>query len=81
MSTSDSCPRDTIPESVMRRIAQIEASLGVELFERRQSGYVPTPNGVSVADTAERVIAGEHRDSLTVAGVLKLGCLLSTGAL
>ena len=49
----------------MRRIAQIEARLGVELFERRQSGYVPTPNGVSVADTAER-IEREVRDLQSV---------------
>jgi DNA-binding transcriptional LysR family regulator len=51
--------------TVMRRIVQIEACLGVELFERRQSGYVPTPNGVSVADTAER-IEREVRDLQSV---------------
>ena len=33
------------------------------------------------AELHRRVIAGEHRDSLTVAGVLKLGYLLSSGAL
>jgi DNA-binding transcriptional LysR family regulator len=41
--------------TVMRRIAQTEALLGVELFERKQSGYVATPNGLCAADTAERI--------------------------
>jgi DNA-binding transcriptional LysR family regulator len=41
--------------TVMRRIVQIEADMGVELFERKQSGYVPTVNGVCAAETAERI--------------------------
>ena len=41
--------------TVMRRIAQIEADMGVELFERKQSGYVPTVNGMCAAETAERI--------------------------
>ena len=39
----------------MRRIAQAEAALGAELFERKQSGYVATPTGLCVADAAERI--------------------------
>jgi DNA-binding transcriptional LysR family regulator len=41
--------------TVMRRIAQAETVLGVELFERKQSGYVATPNGLCAADAAERI--------------------------
>src|SRR5262245_48810153 len=41
--------------TVMRRIAQIESDMGVELFERKQSGYVPTVSGVCVAEAAERI--------------------------
>lgn len=41
--------------TVMRRIAHAEEVLGVELFERKQSGYAPTLNGLSVADAAERI--------------------------
>ncbi len=41
--------------TVTRRIAQVEARLGVELFERKQSGYVPTSSGLSAAEAAERI--------------------------
>jgi DNA-binding transcriptional LysR family regulator len=41
--------------TVMRRIVQAEGALGVELFERKQSGYVATPVGLCVAEAAERV--------------------------
>ncbi|HEY3149135.1 MAG TPA: LysR family transcriptional regulator [Dongiaceae bacterium] len=41
--------------TVMRRIAQAEAALGAELFERKQSGYVATPSGLCAADIAERI--------------------------
>ncbi len=43
--------------TVMRRVAHIEETLGVELFERKQSGYRPTPQGVCVGETAERLDA------------------------
>ena len=46
--------------TVTRRIARIEGDLGVDLFERKQSGYLPTPYGVSVAETAERMEAEVH---------------------
>jgi DNA-binding transcriptional LysR family regulator len=39
----------------MRRIEHIEKGLGVQLFERRQSGYFPTHHGSLAADTAERI--------------------------
>jgi DNA-binding transcriptional LysR family regulator len=41
--------------TVVRRIARAEEALGVALFERRQSGYVATPDGLGVADAAERI--------------------------
>jgi DNA-binding transcriptional LysR family regulator len=46
--------------TVMRRIAQAERALGVELFERKQSGYVATPNGLCVADAAARIEREVH---------------------
>lgn len=41
--------------TVMRRITQMEAAIGGTLFERRQSGYHPTPLGASVTAVAERI--------------------------
>ncbi len=43
--------------TVARRIAQLEAVLGVELFDRRQAGYVPTAKGEQVACAAEQIEA------------------------
>jgi DNA-binding transcriptional LysR family regulator len=41
--------------TVMRRITQLEFALGVTLFERRQSGYHPTPLGERIAAVADRI--------------------------
>jgi DNA-binding transcriptional LysR family regulator len=41
--------------TVMRRITQLESSIGATLFERRQSGYHPTPLGERITSVAERV--------------------------
>ncbi len=41
--------------TVMRRITQLESSIGTTLFERRQSGYHPTPLGERIASVAERI--------------------------
>ncbi|HYE44293.1 MAG TPA: LysR family transcriptional regulator [Caulobacter sp.] len=67
--------------TVIRRIAHIEAALGVSLFERLRQGYRPTEAGLRVAETAERVeaevlaltgrMAAERR---TVAGTVRLTC-------
>jgi DNA-binding transcriptional LysR family regulator len=43
--------------TVVRRIAQIEAALGVELFARRQNGYYATSHGTQVAEAALRIEA------------------------
>jgi DNA-binding transcriptional LysR family regulator len=43
--------------TVMRRIAHIEAGLGADLFERKQSGYALTALGQRVAATAGRIEA------------------------
>jgi DNA-binding transcriptional LysR family regulator len=43
--------------TVTRRIAHIESVVGADLFEARQSGYLPTPLGRLVAESAERVEA------------------------
>lgn len=49
------CELGVNQSTVTRRIAQLEKQMGVRLFERRQSGYVATPLGVSAAQAAERV--------------------------
>ncbi|HWV52883.1 LysR family transcriptional regulator [Pseudorhodoplanes sp.] len=41
--------------TVVRRIAQLEAAIGASLFERKQSGYHPTPLGQRVAAVAGRI--------------------------
>lgn len=41
--------------TVVRRIGQIEATLGLDLFDRRQSGYIPTCHGQMVAEAADRI--------------------------
>lgn len=41
--------------TVMRRITQLEAGIGATLFERRQSGYFPTPLGERIAAVAARI--------------------------
>jgi DNA-binding transcriptional LysR family regulator len=58
--------------TVMRRIAQAEEALGVELFERKQSGYVPTPNGLCVADAAGRIEREVHEVRSAMAAVQRV---------
>lgn len=65
--------------TVMRRITQLEEALGTELFERKQSGYAPTPLALRIAETAERIeneIAKLERDMQTeqrvLAGVVRV---------
>lgn len=41
--------------TVMRRISQLEEELGADLFERKSSGYAPTPLALRIAETAERI--------------------------
>lgn len=41
--------------TVMRRVAHIEAAVGADLFERKQSGYHLTPLGRRVAQSAARL--------------------------
>lgn len=43
--------------TVTRRVGRMEAVLGVELFDRRQAGYVATPHGEKVAAAAEGIEA------------------------
>lgn len=45
--------------TVFRRVAQIEAEIGVRLFERHRDGYVPTPAGddaIAVAESLEGAV-------------------------
>ncbi|MET0429271.1 MAG: LysR family transcriptional regulator [Microvirga sp.] len=41
--------------TVFRRLGQIESTLGVPLFERHRTGYVPTPAGEEMIALARRV--------------------------
>lgn len=41
--------------TVMRRMTRLEAAIGAELFESRQTGYHLTPLGQSIAETAAAV--------------------------
>ena len=43
--------------TVARRIAALEEALGHPLFERRQAGYVLTPDGEALLDRARQVEA------------------------
>ncbi|MFC4352585.1 LysR family transcriptional regulator [Fodinicurvata halophila] len=43
--------------TIFRRLGEIEARLGVRLFERARGGYSPTPAGEDLAATAGRVEA------------------------
>lgn len=38
-----------------RRVAALEAALGLTLFERRQAGYALTPNGEALLEAARAV--------------------------
>lgn len=41
--------------TVFRRLGQIEDNVGLQLFERRKTGYVPTPAGEEMAALAARI--------------------------
>jgi DNA-binding transcriptional LysR family regulator len=41
--------------TISRRLSRIEETLGVRLFERRRTGYIPTSFGVELIALAERV--------------------------
>ena len=46
---------DVNHSTVFRRLGQIEAELGLPLFERRKTGYVATPAGEEMAALATRM--------------------------
>jgi len=46
--------------TVGRRLASLEAQLGVRLVERTQEGYVPTLAGAGIREHVERVEAEMH---------------------
>ena len=51
-----------------RRIAALEATLGVTLFERRPTGLAPTPTGTALLEHARAMEAAAHRLELAAAG-------------
>jgi DNA-binding transcriptional LysR family regulator len=71
--------------TVVRRIAQIEERLGLDLFERKQSGYVVTCHGIAAADAAERIEAEvralEHELNAAKRGAAKIVRLTTSEAL
>lgn len=54
--------------TVGRRLASLEASLGVRLLNRTPDGYVPTLAGLSVREKAERLEAEAHSLERNVGG-------------
>lgn len=54
--------------TVFRRIAEIEARLGVKLFDRGRNGYVPTMAGEEIAAAARRIEAQVLEAERRVAG-------------
>lgn len=68
--------------TVARRIAALEASLGLTLFERRARGYVPTPAAAPVLQAAEQIEApllrlarlGDARTGEKVTGTVRITC-------
>jgi DNA-binding transcriptional LysR family regulator len=65
--------------TVMRRITQLEDTIGTTLFERKQSGYHPTPLGERIAAVAIRIEdevnaleSAISADRRTVAGSVRL---------
>lgn len=54
--------------TVFRRLGQIEDALGVRLFERHRSGYVPTPAGEEMVQLAGRVDDDIHAFTRRLAG-------------
>ena len=47
--------QDAPGHQVGRRIAALEAALGVALFDKRQAGYALTPIGQSMLETASTI--------------------------
>lgn len=54
--------------TVLRRIAQLEQRLGVQVFERRPSGYRLTAAGEDVVEFAEQMEASSHQLETRVFG-------------
>ncbi|GLK47174.1 transcriptional regulator [Brevundimonas intermedia] len=54
--------------TVLRRIAQMEQRLGVQVFEKRPSGYRLTAAGEEVVEFAEQMEASSHRLEARVFG-------------
>src|SRR4029453_6914998 len=46
--------------TVARRIAALEEALGLQLFDKRQAGYVLTPAGEGLVDRARQVEAASE---------------------
>jgi DNA-binding transcriptional LysR family regulator len=68
--------------TVARRVAALETSLGITLFDRRARGYVPTPAAAPVLDAAAQIEApllrldrlGEARRGESIAGTVRITC-------
>ncbi|PJI37711.1 LysR family transcriptional regulator [Ferrovibrio sp.] len=68
--------------TVARRIAALESSLGMTLFERRARGYVPTPAAAPVLQAAEQIEApllrlarlGDAKAGAQITGTVRITC-------
>jgi len=54
--------------TVFRRLGQLEAQLGVKLFDRHRAGYAPTPPGEEITALAERIEEDLASVSMRLAG-------------
>ncbi|MDQ8034763.1 MAG: LysR family transcriptional regulator [Bordetella sp.] len=50
-----------VASAISKRLAQLEATVGAQLFERRRRGVVPTPAGEILLEHARGMLAGADR--------------------
>jgi DNA-binding transcriptional LysR family regulator len=71
------------PPAVSKMLAEVEAMLGLQLFDRSRRGTEPTPAGLALLQFARSVLAGYERtrDEIRaleqgVAGCTRVGCMV-----
>jgi len=57
-----------VPSAISKRLAQLEADLGVPLLQRQRRGVAPTPAGELLLDQGRSLLAAAQRTAQDVAG-------------
>lgn len=57
-----------VPSAISKRLAQLEADLGVALLQRQRRGVAPTPAGELLLEQARALLASAQRTAQDVAG-------------